>query len=36
MTAISIGRGTESLTRVFVDTSAFYALEDASGLVMPA
>ena len=30
MTAISIGRGTESLTRVFVDTSAFYALEDAT------
>ena len=30
MTASSIGRGTESLARVFVDTSAFYALEDAS------
>lgn len=30
MTATSIGRGAESLTRVFVDTSAFYALEDAS------
>lgn len=30
MTAISIGRGTESVTRVFVDTSAFYALEDAT------
>ncbi len=30
MTAISIGRGTDSLTGVFVDTSAFYALEDAT------
>src|SRR5262245_12797625 len=30
MTASSIARGTESFPRVFVDTSAFYALEDAS------
>ncbi len=30
MTASSTGHGTESFPRVFVDTSAFYALEDAS------
>jgi len=30
MTATSIGHGAEPLTRVFVDTSAFYALEDAT------
>src|SRR5207249_6018022 len=29
-TAISIASGAEPLTRVLIDTSAFYALEDAS------
>src|SRR5215470_13836021 len=29
MTVISIARGAGPLTRIFVDTSAFYALEDA-------